>query len=222
MTSKECRVCKNTKELGEFPRHKQMADGHLHRCKVCTREYHREYDRRPERKEKAVQYYEDNRDDIKQRNLTRWNENAEALNEKRRERYANDEEYKERTLESAKASNARLRPERRKKRRETDEGWRLIQVCRTRMWNALNGRAVKTAKTTELLGCTGDELKEYLETTKREGVDYSGELHIDHIIPCSSFDFTDPEQQRRCFHYTNLQILTAEENLKKSDRLLSP
>lgn len=217
MTSKECRVCKETKELGEFPKHKQMADGHLHRCKVCTKAYNREYSKRESSKERNRKYYEDNKEDLQTKSRTRWNENAEALNEKRRERYANDEEYKTARLEGAKASNARLRPERRKNRRETDEGWRLIQVCRTRMWNALNGRAVKTAKTTELLGCTGDELKEYLETTKREGVDYSGELHI---IPCSSFDFTDPDQQRKCFHYTNLQLLTAEENLKKSDRLL--
>jgi hypothetical protein len=43
--------------------------------------------------------------------------------------------------------------------------------------------------------------------------------HVDHIIPCASFDLTDPEQQRQCFHYTNLQPLWAEDNLRKSDKL---
>ncbi len=26
---------------------------------------------------------------------------------------------------------------------------------------------------------------------------------IDHHIPCASFDLKDPEQQNKCFHYTN-------------------
>lgn len=39
--------------------------------------------------------------------------------------------------------------------------------------------------------------------------------HIDHIKPCAKFDLTDSEQQRACFHYTNLQALPVLENLKK-------
>ena len=35
--------------------------------------------------------------------------------------------------------------------------------------------------------------------------------------PCASFDLTDPEQQRQCFHYTNLQPLWAADNIRKSD-----
>lgn len=38
---------------------------------------------------------------------------------------------------------------------------------------------------------------------------YGKYWHIDHIIPCSSFDLTDIEQQKKCFHYTNLQPLFA-------------
>ncbi len=43
---------------------------------------------------------------------------------------------------------------------------------------------------------------------------------IDHRIPCSRYDLTDPEQQRQCFHYTNLQPLWRDVNLRKKDRLL--
>ena len=38
------------------------------------------------------------------------------------------------------------------------------------------------------------------------------------IKPCNSFDLSDPSQQKECFNYTNLQILTKEENLTKGDK----
>jgi hypothetical protein len=46
--------------------------------------------------------------------------------------------------------------------------------------------------------------------------------HIDHIIPCKAFDLTIPEQQRQCFHYTNLQPMFAMANLSKRARILTP
>lgn len=42
------------------------------------------------------------------------------------------------------------------------------------------------------------------------------DIHIDHIRPCASFDLTDPEQQKQCFHYTNLKPLWARDNLLQS------
>jgi hypothetical protein len=42
---------------------------------------------------------------------------------------------------------------------------------------------------------------------------------IDHIKPCSSFDLTDLEQQKQCFHYTNLQPLFKTENRQKSNKI---
>jgi len=42
-----------------------------------------------------------------------------------------------------------------------------------------------------------------------------GEWHVDHIRPICSFDMTIEEEQIKCFHYSNLQPLWAEDNLKK-------
>ena len=42
---------------------------------------------------------------------------------------------------------------------------------------------------------------------------------MEHKIHCVAFDITDTEQQKICFHYTNLQPLWARDNLSKGERL---
>ena len=42
--------------------------------------------------------------------------------------------------------------------------------------------------------------------------------HIDHIKPVSKFNLLDLEEQRRAFHYTNLQPLWALDNIRKSNK----
>lgn len=219
MTTKVCKDCHREKELGEFPNHKQMKDGHLNQCRVCKNKYLKKYgqDNKEKLSEKAKIYYEENRETIKQRVRNHWNENAHEINEKRRERYENDEEYRNKRLKECSTSNAKCRPERRKKAKEEKSAAYYLELCRKRMWHAFNGRGAKSDKTKALLGCDGDFLKRYLESTKVPGKDYS-DAHIDHIIPCSSFDMSDEEQQRKCFHYTNLQLLPSKENLTKSNK----
>ena len=72
-----------------------------------------------------------------------------------------------------------------------------------------------------LLGCTIEEMRTFLEAEFEEGMtwDNYGEWHVDHIRPCASFNLEDPEEQKKCFHWTNLQPLWAADNLAKGDRL---
>ena len=48
---------------------------------------------------------------------------------------------------------------------------------------------------------------------------YGSYWHIDHIRPCASFNLQNEEEQQICFHYSNLQPLTAKDNIIKGARL---
>jgi len=105
------------------------------------------------------------------------------------------------------------------RRTEQDIGFRILQRCRKRLWDALK-RNVKSKRTIELIGCSVDELLAHLESQFQEGMNWDnyGEWHIDHIKPCAMFDFSKEEDQKECFHYTNLQPLWAIENIRKSNK----
>ena len=111
-----------------------------------------------------------------------------------------------------------------KERRKTDKRYRLVLKLRSMIHHALRRQnAPKSQKTYELLGCNDETFKEYIQSKFTEGMSWENRgfrtWHIDHIIPINSFDLTDPEQQRKCFHYTNLQPLWWLDNLRKGDRL---
>lgn len=70
-------------------------------------------------------------------------------------------------------------------------------------------------------GCTSDELHDHLERQFTKGMtwdNYGTYWQVDHIRPKASFDLFDREQRKLVNHFTNLQPLEAEKNLKKSDK----
>lgn len=102
----------------------------------------------------------------------------------------------------------------------TDPIYKIISLHRTRLRYALKAQnAVKMVRTSlELFGCDVEELKTYLE--KRFLPEWNwgnhGKVwHIDHIKPLSKFDLTNESEQKKAFHYTNLQPLLKRDNLIK-------
>jgi hypothetical protein len=108
-----------------------------------------------------------------------------------------------------------------KKRKEKDVNFKITNYLRSRLYNAMKGK-VKGESTSILIGCSIDFLKGHLQSKFSCGMNFEnyGKWHIDHIIPCAKFDLTKIENQKKCFHYANLQPLWAIDNIKKRDKII--
>lgn len=99
---------------------------------------------------------------------------------------------------------------------------KLANSIRVRLWNGLKEQKVKKSnKTSSLVGCTWAVLVSHLESQFTSGMTWEnhGQWHVDHIIPLSSVDLSDPEQLAKVTHYTNLQPLWKFDNLSKGAKL---
>lgn len=108
-------------------------------------------------------------------------------------------------------------------RRHTNQEYRLMDNLRGRVNIALRRHnAFKWKSTAKLIGCSVKYLMKHLEKQFKPGMSWQNrnEWHVDHIIPCHAFNLTNPEQQKKCFHYTNLQPLWAAENYSKGKKIL--
>lgn len=108
------------------------------------------------------------------------------------------------------------------KRLRNDPVFKLLQTLRGRVGAAIKkNRGKKAAKTMDLIGCSVQYVRAFLEKQFQPGMTWenhgkgSGKWHIDHIKPCAAFDLSDEWQQRYCFHYTNLQPLWGPDNIRK-------
>lgn len=97
----------------------------------------------------------------------------------------------------------------------------FIRTFRTRINSAIARDAQTEDELVELLGCSISEAREYIESQFSEEMNWGNhgkgddKWHIDHRRPCASFDLTNEDDLRMCFHYTNLQPLMQKENLTK-------
>jgi hypothetical protein len=103
---------------------------------------------------------------------------------------------------------------------KNDINFKICTILRSRLNKAVK-RNQKSGSAVRDLGCTIDFLKTYLESMFLSGMSWSnhGEWEIDHILPLSSFDRSNPEELKKACHYTNLQPLWAKDNLSKSNKI---
>lgn len=156
-------------------------------------------------------YYIEHKEDIKLYNRKYYIKNYNRLRKNGKMYYENNKKVLNR--------RARLKIIERKK---TDMNLFLKDKLSSRIRVAIkNHKGTKVTSSIELLGANIDVVRQHIENQFRQGMSWKNHgvtgWHIDHIIPCNSFDLTKVEEQKRCFNYINLQPLWYIENIRKSN-----
>lgn len=209
--SKICNVCKRELPVNEFCIN-------TNQCKHCKREKEKIWREKNKEKVKAYEksYYQDNKEKkLNYQNSYHIKNRTKMLSNMCN--YRNDDKNKKRI--------SKQKMDWVNKQLKEDIQFKLRHILRGRIYNALNDQLTKKSNSTiELLGCDCEFYKKYIELLFTEGMtwDNYGEWHIDHIKPCASFDLTNINEQKLCFHYTNTQPLWAFDNLSKGAKIEFP
>jgi hypothetical protein len=209
------KIKNNTTKNIKEKRYYEIINNLIPESMACTKcgeekllgEFHRKstgkYGKRATCKLCRKQYREANKEKIKEYQKQFREENKEKLTEYMKQ-YRQDN--KERTNERA------------RNRRKNDEQYRIRCCLSSSLWSALNDAGkTKNASILTYIGCSIEFMQEHLNSTKKP--DWGDDLHIDHIIPCASFDHTNEEEVKKCWNWRNLRYLPAEENISKGDTL---
>jgi hypothetical protein len=177
--------------------------------KLKRKEYNRQHYLK--RKEYYASYRTANKEKHKQ-----WRQNN---TEKLRINHA---KYKKNNTEHVRNYHRKYIKTYNRERRRGDQNFKIKECLRTRLYKALKSQDTsKSISSMQLIGCTVEHLKNYLQQQWLPGMSWDNHArngwHIDHIRPCNMFNLSDPEQQKICFHYTNLRPLWAKDNQTRPD-----
>lgn len=196
---------------------KEVIEKHLNSEKARKRI--KEYNQKPEvkayRNEKIKLYYKTERGSKKRKEYHKklWAEKGEEI------------KAKARSPEGRKKILARHH-----RRKQTDVQYRIIRTLRSRLTSAVKaykqkGTIFKKGKTLKLLGCSIEFFLQHIEKQFKPGMTWDNhgketyktekKWNIDHIKAIDKFDLSIPEEQQKCFHYTNLQPLWQKDNRQK-------
>ncbi len=189
---KTCTKCNIEKSLDNFVKNKRQKDGYHYVCKECH-----------------LLYKNQNKDKIKEKH-TKWKtNNKEYITNYNKQYNIQNPEKKKYSADKWWIAHPNYHKEWKQKKYSSDIYYRIKDNLRSRFYNAVINQ-FKITSVIDLLGCTVEQLKQHLELQFKPEMNWDnhGKIwEIDHIKPCSSFDLTDAEQQKQCFHYTNLQPL---------------
>jgi hypothetical protein len=144
--------------------------------------------------------------------------------EQRRKWDRDNAEYKKQRLrEWLKANPERARAYKRASRRKQAAKPinRILSNVRKRLRDVIRGKR----SALNVVGCTRKQLQEHLQsqfTKQMHWNNYGTYWHVDHIVPVSHFDLTNPEHVKLVHHYTNLRPMEAVANMKRGNKIERP
>ena len=189
METKICSKCCEIKGVDSFNKNSRNKSSLRAECKECQNHY-----------------YNLNKEKIKNQRKERYLVNTDLELSRNKKYYLNN---KSSIIESLKI------------KRQTNHLFRLKNNIRVRLTTFLKTNKIhKDNLTFDIVGCSPEFLKEYIENKFTESMSWElmgKHIHIDHIIPLSSAK-SEEELYKLC-HYTNLQPLWAEDNLKKGSKI---
>ena len=209
---KRCSKCKTDKKLSEYYKCSSRYDGVQSCCKDCQKIWNKAWELKnwDRRKKEKAEYEKANREKRNTRRTELW-----AANPEQHRKYVND--YRLRHGDKYKERVAKYQRE----KRATDINFCIAGRLRSRIKSALKRDSKKAASSERLLGCSLEELRIRLAGQFTKDMTWEkfmkGEIHIDHIKPCSAFNLVNPEEQKECFNFKNLQPLWAKDNFIKNN-----
>lgn len=162
-----------------------------------------------------------NREKINKQDQERRKSNKEKLNEEARKKYQeNQPEIRKRKKLWYDKNKEKISAQRRLLRQKysQDPLYILAKRIRDRIRDTFKRGKFRKTSTLEILGCDWETAKIHLESQFKEGMSWlnMGKWHIDHIKPLALA--TNEEELKSLCHYTNLQPLWAEDNMRKGKK----
>lgn len=216
----------NQSDLGKASRAKSRSKPEY---KERKRKQSKEYYARPEVQERRKQYrLSPERRDAERARYERLKQDPESVAKNKQAarewRVKNRERFKELQRRWRDRNPGRVN-EYIKRRYAEEPKFALAFKLRARVRQAIKASgASKSGRTEELVGCSIEFLRQHIERQFKGKMSWDNpdSFHIDHIVPVSSFDLTDIQQQRVAFNWQNMRPLSPKKNLSKGAKLTEP